>query len=163
MSDNLLQSIDFSFSIRRLPQTNYFIQRANIPGLQLGEVIQPNRFGGNIFHHGDKLTHEEFNVTFKVDEGMENWFEIYAWMVGLAAPHAAEQYTNLQNSQEGLYSDATLIIMSSQKNPLHQFTFKNLFPKMLTGIDLDATQTSMAYMNATATFQFDYFDYKKIV
>jgi len=71
-------------------------------------------------------------------------------MVGLAAPHAAEQYTNLQNSQEGLYSDATLIIMSSQKNPLHQFTFKNLFPKMLTGIDLDATQTSMAYMNATA-------------
>lgn len=161
MSDNLLSQIDFQFSIKRLSETNYFIQRANIPGISLGEVEQPNRFGGRIFHHGDKLNHDELSITFKVDEDMTNWMEIYGWLVGLAAPQFAKQYTDLA-AGPGIVSDATLILMSSAKNPNHQFTFRNLFPKTLSSIEMDATARDVNYIAATATFQFDYFEYKNI-
>lgn len=162
-TDNLLQSIEFSFSMKRLAETNYFVQRATLPGLSLGETEQPNPYGGRIFLHGTKLNHDEFSLTFKVDENMNNWLEIYAWIVGINAPQKAEQYTQLKNSPDGVYSDATLIIHSSAKNPLHQFTFKNMHPKSLSGIELDATQVGQAnYAAATATFQYDYFEYKRL-
>lgn len=162
MSDNLLQSIDFSFSIKRLAETNYFVQRATLPGLSLGEIEQPNRYGGRIFLHGTKVNHDEFSITFKVDENMKNWMEIYGWIIGLAGEQKASQHLDLENSIDGLYSDATLIIMSSAKNPLHQFTFKNMHPKSLSSLEMDATQTALKYHEATATFQFDHFEYKAL-
>ncbi|AKF13322.1 head-proximal tip of tail tube completion + sheath stabilizer protein [Sinorhizobium phage phiN3] len=162
MSDNLLQTIDFSFSIKRLAQTNYFVQRVSLPGIEIGEIEQPNRYGGTIFHHGTKLRHDEFSITFKIDENMENWLEIYSWIVGLAAPISAAQHAELKGSTHGLYSDATLVLMSSAKNPLHQFTFTNMFPKSISSIELDVTQTAMTYATATATFQFDHFTHKAL-
>jgi hypothetical protein len=162
VSNNLLQSIDFQFSIKRLKETNYFIQRASIPGIQLGDSEQPNRFGGRIYYPGQKLNHDELSITFKVDEDMANWLEVYGWLIGLSAPQQAEQFTKLATSGDGWVSDATLIVMSSQKNPLHQFTFRNLFPKTLSEIELDVTQTDITFVTATATFQYDYMDYQNI-
>lgn len=161
MTGNFLQSIEFQFSIKRLETVNYFVQNINIPGISLNDVEQPNNQGGRIYHHGNKLITDELNLQFAVDEDMENWMEIYGWMIGVTAPQFAKQYTALETGP-GVYSDASLIISSNSKNPLHQFTFTNVFPKSLSSIEFDTTQRGFNARKATASFRFDYFTYKNL-
>lgn len=162
MSDNKLSPIDFSFSIKRLAETNYFIQTSNIPGVSIAEIEQPNPRGGRIYRPGNKITFDELRITFKVDEDMLNWFEIFDWIVGLSAPQSPDQRKALQAGL-GDTADATLLIANSTKNFQHQFTFKNLFPKTLSEIQFDAKQTGqIEYATAEAVFRFDYFEYKNL-
>jgi hypothetical protein len=163
MSDNKLSTIDFSLSIKRLAETNYFIQTANVPGVSIAEREQPNRFGGRIFRAGDKITFDELRVTFKVDEDMLNYFEIFDWIVGLSGPQSPLQRKALIESEYGDVSDGTLLIANSSKNFQHQFSFINMFPKSLSEINFDSKATGhVEYATAEAIFRFDHYNYKNL-
>lgn len=108
------------------------------------------------------MTYSDLSVTFKVDEDMVNYLEIYNWMVGLGKPHNFEEYKKLKNSDYGLYSDADVIIKSSQKNPSIKFSFTNLFPISLTSLNLDTTLEDVVYVDVTAEFRFDTFSVTRL-
>ena len=76
------------------------------------------------------------------DEYMESYNEIFNWMVGLTKPDSFDQYKNLQNSDDGLYSDASLIILDSKGNPGVEVHYKDVFPISLSPINFDTTQTA---------------------
>ena len=71
-----LSPVGFNFNIRKLPNTNYFVQAANLPGVQLGETPLATPFH-QIPTPGDRVTYGELAITFKVDENMENYIELY--------------------------------------------------------------------------------------
>jgi len=78
-------------------------------------------------------------------------------MVGITFPENHEQFRDINESEEGLYSDIRLQIMNSKKNPNIELNFTNCFPINLSDVSLDITQQDVIYPEASVTFQYDTF------
>lgn len=165
MADNIKQNylspVEFRFIIKRLPYVEFFIQEATVPGLSLASVETGSPFRTQ-YWHGDKLTYEQFTINFRVDENMNNYQELFNWMVGLTFPDRFSQFANLEESDDGLYSDATLMIMTNGKNPNMQVVFKDIFPINLGTIQMDTTAASVDYVTVDATFQTNSFEIRPL-
>ena len=165
---NYLSPVGFKFVITKAPKADFFSNSANIPGINLGFAEQPT-YLKNIPVAGDKLTYEDFNLTFFVDENLINYMEIHNWMKGLGFPESIQQFIDLKRSDEyapennaknalNEYSDATLIIYNSNFNEISKVHFKDVFPVSLSTIEFDATAGDINYVVATATFKYSIYN-----
>ncbi len=152
---NFLGPTTFDFSIVKLPTTNFFVQKCNLPGMSLPPVDFANPLVG-IPLHGDHITFERFTIQFKVDEDIKNYVELHNWMRGLGWPNESKEFANL-NSQPlgfGLYSDAELIVLNSKHRPNFKVTFIDAFPIELSGFQMEVDVDDIVYIDATATFAY---------
>lgn len=161
ITQQFLSPLEFKFNLARLPKTNFMVQRASIPSLSLSSIVQPTPFHAPK-RTGHTLSYGDVSVTFKVDEDIENYKEIYDWMFGLGFPSSNVEYKNLVESSFGDYSDGSLIVMSSQKNPSVMFTFENMFPTSLSSLEFDTTQDDVTYVDCTVDFSFDKFKMERL-
>jgi len=175
-------------AFNRIPKTTWFCTAANIPGIQLGEATYPTPMA-DMFVTGDKLTFETLNITFLVDEELQNYREIWDWLVGIGAPKHHPQWsetlskgdgltttfnaigsddemtirdrsvTKATSTEKNLYSDANLIIYSSKNTPKVEVLFKDMFPTSLSGLDYSQEATDVEYFKATATFRYMYYEF----
>jgi hypothetical protein len=150
---NFLSPIEFRFSVKRLPNVSYNIQSLNIPGITSGITNQPAPFR-NIPRHGDKVEYGDLSLEVIIDEEMRAYTETWYWLLGLTSPDGFDQYKSLNNSQDGLYSDATLTIMNSNKNPNIEIQFENIFPISIGDISLDTKATDVNPPTTTITFKY---------
>lgn len=150
-----LSPVEFRFVIKRLPKTAFHVQAATLPGLSVNPVQHNTPFKA-VYVTADKAEFEQLSVEFIVDQNMENYNEIYNWIVGSAFPDNYEQHSNLI-AGEGLYSDATLTLMTAQGNPNKSIELVNVFPISLSSIQFDTKSTDVQYATCTATFQLDSF------
>lgn len=160
---NFLSPNGFLLNIERLPKVNFFAQTVNIPSITLPPLEQDTPLSLMKFP-SDKLVFGEFNVTFNIDEQMNNWFEVFKWMRGLGFPEQYEQYTTENNrglpgisEQMRNYSDATLIVLGANNVPVRTFTFKDCFPTALSGIEFSSKNTDVQYVTATVDLEYSYF------
>jgi hypothetical protein len=153
---NFLSALAFKFGIRKLPFTNYFVQKVTIPGLIAGTSKQSSPFK-ELPVPGDHMHHEDLQLTFRVDENLRNYLEIYAWIVGTTFPDNFGQYAQLfqeiKTSGKGVKSDATLMIFNSSNNPIVEVTYEDCFPYRLSSIEFSSTETDVQYVEATALFK----------
>jgi hypothetical protein len=154
---NFLLPDSFKFEMKRVPRLNYFIQSVNLPALEYSEIRQPTRFV-DVKHPGNSFTFSNFDVSFIIDEEMETFMEIYNWMKSLVAIEQAGDVEMGPNN----YSDASLIILNSAKNPNHVVTFKNCFPVSLSGIDFNSAISEPEPMVGTVTFAYTSYDIENI-
>lgn len=156
---NQLSQLGFQFRVQRLPTVNFFLTRATLPGLT-GNAPRVSTPFNPLPVAYDKLTYNEFSVTFKVDEDMKNWMEIFDWMVGIGFPTKFDERRLLVNNTgagKGIFSDGNLTVMTSAKNPNTQYMFKNLIPTSLTDLDFTTQDMDVTYLEATVTFSYDYY------
>lgn len=158
MNKNMLSPLGFSFSIKKLPEFNFFVQSVTLPGVSFPPIDQPTPFK-IVPRYGDHLVYGELSVTFKVNEDLGNYIELYNWLVGLSFPENFDQYKNLAESDkqligEGLESDSYLMIMSSAMNPIIRVDIEDLFPVSLSDLTFDSRDTAVDYLEATASFKF---------
>jgi hypothetical protein len=160
---NFLSPLGFVFNLKKTPATNFFVTRASLPGLNLGIAEVPTPFV-KMPVPGEKIQFNDLSITFKVDEDMRNWNEIFEWMVALGFPKSFEQYKEIRQKQlgEGIYSDATLLILNSSMNPNMEFQFVNLFPYMLSDLDFSTQGADVEYIEATVQFRYEYFTARKL-
>lgn len=156
MIQNFFSVKNFEFTINRLPTVEFFVQTATIPGVVIPEATQTTPFA-NIPRPGNKLLFEDLQLTIKLDENMNSYREIFTWMNGMTNPTSFDQYKNL-TAGDGVFSDASLIALSSKNNPILEFKFKNLFPTRLSGINLRSTTDTTEY--ATYDIGFKYTTYE---
>ncbi len=161
MITNYLSPIGFTAHVARLPNVEFFTQRATIPGVSINQVEQPTPIH-RLYTTGDRLEYADLDLSFIVDENMSNYLEMLAWMEGIGTPDSTDQYKNLQATQEGVTSDIVLTINNSSKNPNFQITFLNCFPTALSPIALDVTQTDIQYPECSVNFRYDSFKVSKI-
>jgi hypothetical protein len=159
---NFLSPTGFKFNLARTPKVDFFANSANLPGINLGAAIQPT-YLKDIPIPGDKLSYDDFQLRFIVDEDMENYLSIHNWMRGLGYPETIQEYDKWRfseqtNTSDPNISDATLIIYSSNNNNNILVKFQGLWPSSLSTIDFDATQTDVQYVTATATFKYTIYD-----
>jgi hypothetical protein len=157
---SFLSPLGFDFSIKKLPTTNFFVTRATIPGFTLGVAEAPTPFV-RLPIPGDKIQFNDLQVTFKIDEDMKNYLEVFNWIMGLGFPDRYEQYAALKRkgktTGDGIYSDASLTILTSAMNPNMEFTFRNVFPYSLTDVDFNTSLTDVEYLEATVGFRYELF------
>ena len=168
-------------SFNRIPKVDWFCTTANVPGITLGEAMFPTPML-DTFVTGDKLTFETLNITFIVDEELQNYRELWDWMVGIGAPvnHSqwettlakgdgavrtfgtpdADPRTKTTFDESNLYSDATLIVYNSKNIPKVNVNFKNMFPTSLSSLEYSQELTDVEYFKASATFRYLYYEFE---
>jgi hypothetical protein len=161
---NYLSPVGFRFTLTRYPKVAFFSNKANIPGLSLGVANQPT-YLKDIDVPGDKVVFQDFILSFIVDENLENYMEIQNWMRGLGYPESLAEIYELQKdnnnvdqppfkSQLNLYSDASLIVLSSSQNSNFKVNFKDMWPYELSSLQFDATDTDIQYLTADVSFKY---------
>jgi len=161
MITNYFSPLEFIVSVKRLPNTEFFTQRTQIPGVSAAPIVNPTPFN-NIFETPDKLTYDNFNFSFIIDEKMNNYLEIYNWIKGVTFPQNFDQFKTINESKEGRFSDISVLVLNSSKNPSINITYRNCFPISLSEITLDTTSSDLVYPEATVTFQYDYYEIEQL-
>ena len=180
-------STQFKFSIIKLPKVEYFCTAVNIPGINLGDATQATSLK-NIPIPGDKLTYEPLQMTFLVDENLENFQEIHGWLVGLGFPRNHTEFQNLLSSGNDRFpnrntssiskeagktkfaaadagptlSDATLTVLSSKNNAQVEVRFRDLYPTGLTGLQYNQQAADVDYLTATVSFSYTIYDFANV-
>ena len=177
--------IQFRFKCTKLPLVEFFVQSANIPGINLGSATQTNPLY-DIPLPGDKITYAALDMSFLVDENLNNYKEIHDWILGLGFPQSHDQFKNLQATGQdrfpgstagaavpgvavpkpldegGTYSDATLTILNSKNIAKTEIRFQNLYPTSLGGLSYDVKLNSVDYLQAPVSFAYMYYDIVQI-
>ena len=163
---NYLSSLNFKFVLTKYPKVDFFSNSAGIPGINLGVAIQPT-YLKDIPIPGDKITYDDFNLKFFVDENLENYLQVHNWIRGLGYPESVAEYQELLNQDEynpGVQnassgqSDGSLIIYNSNYNPVAEVVFKGLFPTSLSTIEFDAKSADVNYVTAEVNFKYTLYD-----
>lgn len=140
-----------------------------LPGISIGRipVYNPN---ATIHKPGDKVTYDELSIRFKVDEDMTNYEEIFGWVTAMGRPLNSSQFAEMVGSNQRdlrfdetqLYSDATLLVMTSHRNPRISLKFVDVFPNSLTPIEFNTQDTDIEYVEASATFAYRNFTIERL-
>lgn len=154
---NFLSPLGFRFILRRSPNVNFFCTRIRIPGFDLGPANLQTPFKG-VPLPGDKPTFGDLVLTFKIDEDLKNYLEIFNWMAKIGFPEKFEQYASIakipSGTGQGIVSDGTVSILNSAMNPTTEFRFEDLWPSGLSALDFTSEDTSVNYIAADVTFKF---------
>jgi hypothetical protein len=162
---NFLSPAGYRFTLRRSPTTNFFITDINLPSFSLGFASVPSPFK-RIELPGDQPEFGTLQITFKVDEDLANYLEIWNWLVKLGFPESFEQYAQLGNLNTGVgngpVSDATLSILNSSMSTNLQVDFINLFPTSISELNFSSASTDINYVAATVDFKYNYYSIRKL-
>jgi hypothetical protein len=167
---NFLSPLGFQFSLQKKPKIDFFCTSANIPGINLGVAIQSTPLKP-IPIPGDVLSYEDFTIRFNVDEDLENYLEVYNWLIQFGFPSNFSQYQQLLNedtNSEGIQnaisgmSDGSLLVYTSNYVPNLRVDFKDLFPVSLSDIIFDSTNTDVNFVTAQVTFKYTVFNIVKL-
>jgi len=160
---NFLGQTGFKLVLDRTPTVTYFCQNVPIPSIQLN-TTQFNTPLIDYTRPGTKLQFSPFNITFRVDEDMQNYLEIYNWMIGIGAPSQTEQRRLFEatSKNNNIFSDATLFVLSSKYNPNLKIKFHNMFPENISELQLSTTATDIDYLEASVTFQYTLFTFESV-
>ena len=162
---NFLSQNSFRFSIKRLPNINYFCQAVALPAISIGAIESPTPFAF-VPRPGDRITYEPLVIRFRVDENLKNYLEVQRWIEGMGHPEDLQQTTNIArqirndlNSRPltatvNFVSDAVLSILTSNKNLNKNVFFRDCFPISLTELSFDSMNTTIEYLEASVTFRY---------
>ena len=169
----------FRFLIQSLPKVTYFCQAANIPALDLGSVLQPTPFL-DIPRPGEKVSFGDLVIKFMIQKDMSNYIELYNWIIALGFPENHNQFRSRQIDQQFRnpdnsivtkpdgtpairttdaydYSDASLLVLDGNRNPVVSLDFQECFPTSLSAVDFDISTGDTRYFTAQAVFKYRQF------
>lgn len=161
MSTNFLSNMQFELTIARLPETTFNVRSLSLPGMNSSPVLRPTPFV-NTPLPGDHIEFSPFTIEFMLDENMENYIEIYLWMIALYFPDDFNQYKSLSQVKPGgfgLVSDISLSVLSSGFNKNRTIQFTDAFPTSLGEINFSSQTSDTEYTTCTAQFYFTKFEF----
>ena len=177
----------FKFNIIKLPKVEYFCTAVNVPGISLGTTSY-NTPLKNIPMPGEKLTYDDLEMTFLVDENLDNYAEIHGWLMGIGFPRDRQQARDLLGAGAdrfpkssgtdlttdagkvkygpipigGMFSDATLTILSSKNRPVKEVRFSDVIPTALSGLSYSQQADDIDYLQATVSFDYKIYEFASV-
>ena len=169
---NYLSPVNFDLVISKLPKTRYFCTGVNIPSINFSEAFMETKLAIQSSLPGDKITFDPLTVKFVVDEDMQNYQEIFDWIMALGPGIDPADFraltgqtgTGISLATKGdnleMYSDSTLIINTSSNNANIEINFIDCFPTSLGGIDFTTDVSDVAYAVCDLTLRYTYYTIK---
>ena len=151
----------FKFSIVKLPKVEFFVSSVNIPGISLGSDEQATPLL-DLPYPGDKLTYGDLNMTFLVDENLENYLILHNWIRALGTPddtlerrsYKLKMQQEFGKDNNDLYADGTLMVLNSNFNHNFDVVFEDLMPIGLNALEFNATVDGTEYAMAQVSFRY---------
>ena len=147
-NNNFVQSL-FTFSIASCPEFSQQIQKVEIPEIVLNAIQISTNKDKDIWQAGDKISFGEIPVSFILDAELKSWKEIRKWVL-------------LNSSTKTYYSDATLQLLTNNKNPYLKIDFYDMFPLNCPGFPLDNSVNDNEPIILTVNFKFNDFALKDL-
>jgi hypothetical protein len=157
----------FTFFLTKLPELSMAAKSSNIPGISLPSFKQVTSLNP-IPRSGLNLTFEALEITFIVDEDLNNWSELANWMRLMAMVKTGTDYSEVKIEQlqpgpeGGLVSDAQLVILTNESVPNIVFFFRDAFPVYLSELRLTNDTSTPVPLEATVRFEYTYYDFSSI-
>ena len=150
---NILADNAYHFEIANLPKFSLFAQTFELPGVSMGQYLRATPLS-DYPEPGDKVTFNDLAVTFLVDEQLENYKEIWKWIMHLGYPQNTLEYKNLveQKSPYTRKSDIRLNVLTNKFNISQAVIFLDAFPYSLSGIQFNSANPEVEHPVATANF-----------
>jgi hypothetical protein len=163
---NFLSPLNFKFTLKRAPHINFFLQKVNLPQVTINRTPEYATPLINIPLPGEFITFSPLNISFKVDEDLKNYLEIFNWIKALGDYGRDGDYRKLQDAQpgsdSGLVSDLSLMVLSSTKMPNYEIVFTDAFPTTLTALTFNTTDPDVSYIEAQVEFRYTIFEINNI-
>ena len=178
--------VQFRFKMTKIPKVEFFVQTANIPGISLGTATVPTP----LYDYpvpGDTINYSTLDISFLVDENLNNYKELHDWISGLGFPKNHQQFADLQATsadrfpgstassaatgskqtpaplaEGGTYSDATLTVLSSKNIAKTEIRFSNVYPLSLGSLSYDIKASDVDYLQVQASFNYLNYDIVQI-
>ena len=178
--------VQFRFKMTKIPKVEFFVQTANIPGISLGTATVPTP----LYDYpvpGDTINYQTLELSFLVDENLNNYKELHDWISGLGFPKNHQQFADLQATsadrfpgstassaatgskqtpaplaEGGTYSDATLTVLSSKNIAKTEIRFSNVYPISLGSLSYDIKASDVDYLQVQASFNYLNYDIVQI-
>jgi hypothetical protein len=157
---NPLYNSYFSLKFKRgTDQFELLCQRANLPGIKVPDLVQPTTLGTVVPVPSLSAVFDPLTVEFIVDENMQNWNSIYAWIRNI---------TNIENDSDynldydDWHIQATLSIFTKPysidacESPI-TIKFNHVVPVALSGLNFQSDNTDTVIQKASATFKYSYY------
>ena len=116
------------------------------------------------------MTFGALDVTFRIDEDLKNYKEIYNWLIGLGFPDNFEQRTAIARAKNPgvasvgeIFSDASLLISTSAYKTNISIDFVDAYPVSLSTLAFNIATTDIEYLEATASFVYRRYNIVDIV
>lgn len=155
-----LQATKFLLTFARIPNTQYFCQEVNIPGVSLGEVDRVTPFL-DMFLPGTKLKYDPLDISYIVDAELQSWKDMYNWFTSIANPEGFEGRVKNYDSDKSNhhYSDAILTVLSPLNNPVIRIEYSHVFPLSMSDIQFDTKLSADNIITCRATFRYQSYRY----
>jgi hypothetical protein len=163
----------FRFNLLKVPNVEYFTTAVNIPAISFTGDAELNSRYKSVSFMGDTMEFSDLEITFLVNENLENYREIHNWMTGIGFPQNNFQFTTAVAEDGGtkpnskqltnpstLTSDATITILTNKNNPSIRVSFKNCYPTSLSGLQYTTQLTDTEQLSATVTFKYDLYTFE---
>jgi hypothetical protein len=172
--------VQFRFKIAKLPQVEFFIQSVNLPGISIDAVpVATPLYDYPV--PGDEISYQSLDISFLVDENLNNYKELHDWLSGLGFAKNHQQFADMRATgtdrfpgtvantaasgtatpgpipEGSIYSDATLTILNSKNIAKTEVRFQNVFPTSIGSLSYDVQASDVNYLKAQASF--DYINY----
>ena len=174
----------FKFQLLKLPKVEYFCTSVNIPGVSLSNVdiatpLKSIPVPGTILNYGD------LEMSFLVDENLENYREIHGWLTGLGFPRDHKQAKTLVDAAKDrfptggksdavtdagkvtgspmplgpVFSDATLNVLTSKNTANIEVRFSDMFPVSLSALNFNQQANDVDYLSASVTMKYKIYEF----
>lgn len=164
---NPLTSMGFVLRFTKLPSVSYWCKNASVPAVTTSEATQETPFSP-IFRPGTRPSFEALNVTFTIDEKMNNYADAYEWLKLISLYNDHTNLTEWKKKWEDLFkcnikkdmdfpdlcSDATLTILGANSKPVRTFTFKDAFITSLGSMQFTEDNNDTVYITCDASFRY---------
>ena len=177
--------VQFRFKIAKLPQVEFFIQTVNLPGISLPEAtVQTPLWDYAV--PGDEISFQSLDISFLVDENLNNYKELHDWLSGLGFGKSHQQFADMRATgtdrfpgtvastaasgtatpgpipEGSIYSDATLTILNSKNIAKTEVRFQNVFPTSIGSLSYNVQASDVDYLKAQASFSYLNYDIVQI-
>ena len=170
----------FKFNINQLPKVEFFTTAANVPGISSSDVLMETPFK-QIPMMGTNLTYENLSINFLVDEYLENYKSLHDWLIAIGFPKNKEQFSTFRGntsnspiitsgtsqdigdvqpstSARGMFSDATLTILSNKNNPIVEIRFQDIYPLNIGALEFNQNATDVEYLTVSTEFVYKLYE-----
>lgn len=155
IQNNFLSPLGYQLTIKKMPNAVFNVTSVILPGITVEDSELQTPF--KIIRYPDKVVYNDFIVRFKVDENMENYLEIFNWMVEIGRPEffATGQPSPLiaNDIYSNFVCDGTLLILNSANKPNIEVRFKDLFPVVIGDIEFTSSETDVSYVDVSVNFR----------
>lgn len=151
----------FLIEFKRLPNVIFNATKCRFPSVSLGVAHVETPFKTMGFP-GTKIEHDDFQMEFLLNEDHSNYAEIHHWMEGIGFPEEFPQYKDINDSEDGVYSDFTVTALTNAGNPIRRYIFTHAFPTSLSALDFDHQDEEDRPVPVSCSFEFMLYKSEKL-